>query len=114
MALRLSRGLWAGLGVWHCACRECGVLRMCCVGGVYSVRRNYRVYEVCFVLCGVCGACSICIVFVILSLFCNGVSEFNIFYVVCRISSREFISSGRVMLGGFGLEHILALELASA
>ena len=35
---------------------------------VHVKSENYRVYEVCFVLCGVCGACSICIVFVILSL----------------------------------------------
>ena len=46
---------------------------------VHVKSENYRVYEVCFVLCGVCGACSICIVFVILSLFCKGVSEFNLF-----------------------------------
>ena len=85
------RGLWAGLGVWHCACRECGVLRMCCVGGVYTVHRNYRVYEVCFVLCGVCGACSICIVFVILSLlilqWCTEMP--NIAHFPCRSYSLE-------------------------
>ena len=143
------RGLWAGLGVWHCAYRtgfgrddqrdrhpdspkhggKCyrKWTRSCDSNIILepqwrSIYKSLCMWNRKTIVCMKCVSC--CVAYVVRVAyvsylwswvcFATGLASLTCFYVVCRISSREFISSGRVMLGGFGLEHILALELAPA